>query len=138
MSRCVDVSASQSSSSRFRFSFPARSCCFPPHPSLLPPPPERIRPVCCRNHVGHDGRAEECWGNGYRRQNLTCISHHISHLGHHHAFVTGFYLFVCLFVFLSFLQRQNRLFHPAIWASSSGGGVYTEIRGSAAEFVSER
>lgn len=68
---------------------------------------------------------------GLGKKNLSQNLTDISHLWPSSHFVTGFVWF-----FLSFLQKQDRLFHPTILASSSGGGVYTEITGSAAEFVS--
>lgn len=81
------------------------------------------------NHVG-DGRAR----NAGKRLSKSESDLHISQ---YLTFQTS--RFVTSFVFfLSFLQRQNRLFYPTLSASSSGGGVYTEIRGSAAEFMAEQ
>ena len=71
-------------------------------------------------------------GQGMLGQNLTYVSHHISHFGYHQTLLSA--LFVCYV--LSFLQRLNSLFYLTISASSSGGSVYTEIRGSAGAAVS--
>lgn len=36
-------------------------------------------------------------GNGYQSQNLTYISHNISHFGHHHALLPALFVLFCFY-----------------------------------------